>query len=225
MKILMVITSHDTLGDSGEKTGFWLEEFASPYYVFTDAGATVTLASPQGGQPPLDPKSELADFLTDATARFNADSQARTLLGATLPLADIDASDFDAVFYPGGHGPLWDLYHDQASIALIEALYASGKPVATVCHAPAALLLTKAADGSPLVAGKRVTGFSNEEEEGVGLTQIVPYLLEDALVERGGQYQRGEAWSPYVVVDGNLITGQNPASSEATAQALLAQLR
>ena len=224
MNILMVLTSHDTLGDSGEKTGFWLEEFASPYYVFRDAGADVTLSSPRGGQPPLDPKSDLPEFQTAATERFAADAEARELLAATLPLHSIHADDYDAVFYPGGHGPLWDLYQDEVSITLIESCMAGGKPVATVCHAPAVLLRASAPDGQPLLSGRQVTGFSNEEEEGVGLTKIVPYLLEDALVARGAHYERGSAWEPWVVTDGNLITGQNPASSEATAKALLARI-
>ena len=224
MKILMVLTSHDKLGNTGEKTGFWLEEFASPYYVFKDAGAEITLASPLGGQPPLDPKSDAPDFQTEATQRFKADSPAQTVLANTIKLADVSAADFDAVFYPGGHGPLWDLAEDTSSIALVEAMFASGKPVAAVCHAPGVLRHPKASDGTSVVQGKTVTGFTNSEEEAVGLTEIVPFLVEDILKENGGKYSKGEDWHPHVVTDGLLITGQNPASSEPAAKALLAKL-
>ena len=225
MKILMVLTSHDQLGDTGEKTGFWLEEFASPYYVFHDAGAEITLASPKGGQPPLDPKSDGPDFQTEATERFRNDQEAQTALANTLKLASISADDFQAVFYPGGHGPLWDLAEDQDSIALIEAMYSAGKPVAAVCHAPCVFRHTKNKDGSPLVKGKSVTGFANSEEAAVELIDIVPFLVEDELQNNGGKYSKGDDWQPHYVVDGNLITGQNPASSAATARALLEQLK
>ncbi|WP_439135462.1 type 1 glutamine amidotransferase domain-containing protein [Pseudomaricurvus sp.] len=225
MKILLVLTSHNQLGDTGQKTGFWLEEFAAPYYVFKDANADVTLASPNGGQPPLDPKSDEPDSQTEATERFKKDSDAQSALDNTLKLSDISPDDYDAVFYPGGHGPLWDLAEDQHSIALIETLYASGKPVSAVCHAPAVFRHTKADDGTPLVKGKSVTGFSNSEEEAVQLSSIVPFLLEDELKAKGGNYSKGDDWQPYVITDGNLITGQNPASSEAVAKALLEKLK
>jgi len=221
MKILMVMTSHDRLGDTGEKTGFWLEEFAAPYYTLKDAGADVTVVSPLGGQPPLDPKSDAPDAQTDATRRFKSDATAQAVLAKTGKLAEVNAADFDAVFYPGGHGPLWDLAEDKASIALIEAMAAAGKPVAAVCHAPGVLRHVKAADGSPLVKGKRVTGFANTEEEAVGLTAVVPFLVEDMLKENGAQYSKGADWQSYVLTDGKLITGQNPASSEEGAQALI----
>lgn len=221
MKILMVLTSHDQLGTTGRKTGFWLEEFAAPYYVFKDAKAEITIASPKGGQPPLDPKSDEPDFQTAATRRFKADSAAQAALANSLKLADVSADDFDAVFYPGGHGPLWDLSGDRDSIALIETMFEAGKTVAAVCHAPAVLRLTEAADGSPLVEGKAVTGFSNSEEATVELTDVVPFLLENELQMLGANYSKSSDWHPYVVTDGNLITGQNPASSEAVAQALL----
>ncbi|MFO7576726.1 MAG: type 1 glutamine amidotransferase domain-containing protein [Pelovirga sp.] len=224
MKILMVLTSHDQLGDTGEKTGFWLEEFAAPYYVFKDAGAEVTLASPRGGQPPLDPKSDTPDFQTAATHRFKADSAAQHVLSSTLKLSEVIAADFDAVFYPGGHGPLWDLAEDATSIALIEAMLAAGKPVAAVCHAPAVLRHPKMPDGTPVVQGKTVTGFTNSEEEAVGLTGIVPFLVEDMLKQNGGKYSKQPDWQPHVLSDGLLVTGQNPASSEPAAKALLAQL-
>ena len=224
MKILMVLTSHDKLGNTGEKTGFWPEEFASPYYVFKDAGAQVTLASPLGGQPPLDPKSDAPDFQTEATQRFKADSAAQNVLSSTLKLVEVSAADFDAVFYPGGHGPLWDLAEDTSSIALVEAMFAAGKPVAAVCHAPGVLRHPKASDGTSVVQGKTVTGFTNSEEEAVGLTEIVPFLVEDILKENGGKYSKGEDWHPHVVTDGLLITGQNPASSEPAAKALLEKL-
>jgi putative intracellular protease/amidase len=224
MKILMVLTSHDKLGTTGEKTGFWLEEFASPYYVFKDAGAKVTLASPLGGQPPLDPKSDSPDFQTEATHRFKTDSAAQKVLSSTLKLAEVSAADFDAVFYPGGHGPLWDLAEDPSSIALIEAMLAAGKPVAAVCHAPGVLRHPKTSDGTFVVQGKTVTGFTNSEEEAVGLTKVVPFLVEDMLKQNGGKYSKALDWHPHVVTDGLLITGQNPASSEPAAKALLEKL-
>ncbi|MEH6650614.1 MAG: type 1 glutamine amidotransferase domain-containing protein [Motiliproteus sp.] len=225
MKILIVLTSHDTLGDSGEKTGFWVEEFAAPYYVFADAGVDITLASPAGGQPPIDPKSALEDFQTDATRRFDQDNELQQKLSATVPLASVSADDYDAVFYPGGHGPLWDLTNDRDSIALIEAFTAQGKPVSAVCHAPGVLLHARNADGGALVEGKKVTGFSNNEEAAVELTDIVPYLLQDELAKQGGLYSQGPDWMPYLVEDGLLITGQNPASSASVADAVLARLR
>ena len=224
MKILMVLTTHDKLGKTGEKTGFWLEEFAAPYYVFKDAGAEITLASPLGGQPPLDPKSDAPDFQTESTHRFKSDSAAQAVLASTLKLADVSAVDFDAVFYPGGHGPLWDLAEDAASIALIEAMLEAKKPVAAVCHAPGVLRHPKGSDGTSVVQGKTVTGFTNTEEEAVGLTEIVPFLVEDMLKQNGGKYSKAEDWQPHVVTDGLLITGQNPASSEPAAKALLAKL-
>jgi len=224
MKILMVLTSHDKLGDTGEKTGFWLEEFATPYYVFMDAGASVVLASPKGGQPPLDPKSDDPQNDTPATLRFRADSDAQTALANTVPLRNVNPQDFNAVFYPGGHGPLWDLAEDKDSIALIETMYAQGKPVGAVCHAPAVLRHARAPDGAPLVRGKSVTGFSNAEEAAVGLTDVVPFRVEDALKDRQGNYFKAAEWQSHCIADGNLITGQNPASSEATARELLAQL-
>lgn len=225
MKILMVLTSHDKLGDTGEKTGFWLEEFAAPYYVLKDAGADVVLASPKGGQPPIDPKSDAADAQTEATKRFKGDILAQEALASTKKLADVDAGGFDAVFYPGGHGPLWDLANDADSKRLIEAFAGSDKPVAAVCHAPAVFKTTKGGDGKPLVSGKRVTGFTNTEEEAVGLTNVVPFLVEDMLKENGGQYQKGDDWASFVLTDGKLVTGQNPASSEEAAKALLALLK
>lgn len=224
MKILMVLTSHDQLGNTGLKTGFWLEEFAAPYYVFKDAGADITLASPRGGQPPLDPKSDAPDAQTAATRRFRADPAAIAALAATVPLAGVKAADYDAVFYPGGHGPLWDLAEDRHSIALIETFYATGKPVGAVCHAPGVLRHVKDTDGLPLVHGKRVTGFTNSEEAAVQLTDIVPFLVEDMLKKQGGLFSRGADWASHVVTDGTLLTGQNPASSEDTARALLAAL-
>ncbi|TWB58597.1 type 1 glutamine amidotransferase domain-containing protein [Nitrospirillum viridazoti] len=225
MNILMVLTSHDQLGDTGAKTGFWLEELAAPYYAFTDAGATVTLASPKGGQPPLDPKSADPAFQTDTTRRFEADAAATQALAHTRVLVEVGHEGFDAVFYPGGHGPLWDLANDAHSIRLIESAVAAGKPVALVCHAPGVLRGVKAPDGAPLVRGKRVTGFTNSEEEAVGLTQVVPFLVEDVLKTNGGLYSRAGDWQPHAVQDGLLITGQNPASSEKTAELLLAALR
>ena len=221
MKILLVLTSHDQLGNTGHKTGFWLEEFASPYYVFKDAGAQITLASPKGGQPPIDPKSDAPDAQTAATRRFAEDAEAQRLLATSLPLAQVRAEDFDALFYPGGHGPLWDLAEDATSIALIERFIALGKPVGAVCHAPGVLRHVKAADGTPLVRGKRVTGFSNSEEEADALTDVVPFLVEDMLKAHGGVYGRAADWHSHVEVDGLLVTGQNPASSDASAEALL----
>lgn len=225
MKILMVLTSHDALGDTGKKTGFWLEEFAAPYYVLKDAGAEVTLASPRGGQPPLDPKSDEPDAQTDATRRFKDDAAAQAALASTHPLSEVSADDFDAVFYPGGHGPLWDLAEDPVSIALIEAFARADKPVGAVCHAPAALRHVKGPDGEFLVKGRKVTGFTNGEEDGVGLTDVVPFLVEDMLTANGGRYSKGADWGVHVVTDGKLVTGQNPASSEGAAEALLALLK
>ncbi|WNK46613.1 type 1 glutamine amidotransferase domain-containing protein (plasmid) [Pantoea agglomerans] len=224
MKILMVLTSHDELGTTGNKTGFWLEELAAPYYAFLDAGAEITLASPKGGQPPLDPKSDEPDSQTDETRRFHADSAAQAVLASTVKLDTVDQEAFDAVFYPGGHGPLWDLANDKHSISLIEQTLQAGKPVALVCHAPGVLRDVKNADGTPLVKGKKVTGFTNSEEEGVGLTEVVPFLVEDVLKQNGGLYSRGDDWQSYTVQDGLLITGQNPGSSAETAKVLLASL-
>lgn len=221
MKVLIVLTSHDQLGNTDKKTGFWLEEFASPYYHLKDAGVQVTLASPSGGQPPLDPKSYEPDFQTDDTRRFDDDQAAQNELANTAKLSDMNVEEFDAVFYPGGHGPLWDLHNDNDSIALIEGFIAAGKPVATVCHAPAVLLKAKDQNGDPLVKGKEVTGFSNSEEAAVELTDVVPYLLEDQLIEMGGVYQKVEDWNSLAVVDGLIITGQNPGSSAAVAEALV----
>ena len=217
----MILTSHDALGSTGHKTGFWLEEFAAPYYAFVDAGAELTLASPKGGQPPLDPKSDEPGAQTAATARFKQDPAAQKALAHTVTLDTIKAADFDAVFYPGGHGPLWDLAEDQHSIALIESTFAAGKPLALVCHAPGVLRHAKAANGEPLVHGKAVAGFTNTEEEAVHLTKVVPFLVEDMLKANGGNYSKGADWQPYVATAGNLITGQNPASSEPAAQAVL----
>jgi putative intracellular protease/amidase len=225
MKILMVLTSHDQLGNTGKKTGFWLEEFAAPYYVFKDAGADITVVSPKGGQPPLDPVSDAPDAQTDATRRFKTDAAAQAVLAHTGKLTAVAGKNFDAVFYPGGHGPLWDLAEDEDSIKLIESMAADGKTVAAVCHAPGVLRLAKAADGSALVKGKKVTGFTNTEEAAVQLTNIVPFLVEDMLVKNGGLYSKGDDWKPYIVTDGKLITGQNPASSEAAAHAVLSQLK
>ena len=223
-KILIVLTSHDALGNTGEKTGFWLEELAAPYYAFKDAGAEITLTSPKGGQPPLDPKSNEADFQTESTKRFEADAEATGALANTLRLDSIHVDDYDAVFYPGGHGPLWDLAEDATSIALIEKTLATNKPLAAVCQPPAIFRHPKTAHGHSVVHGKKVTGFSNSEEDAVGLTKIVPFLVEDMLKENGGTYQKGDDWGPYVITDGLLITGQNPASSEAAAIALLEAL-
>jgi putative intracellular protease/amidase len=224
MKILMVLTSHDTLGNTGLKTGFWLEEFAAPYYVFKDAGADIVIASPAGGQPPLDPKSDLPEFQTAMTDRFKADKEAQQALANTVKLEGIKHEDFATVFYPGGHGPLWDLAESEHSIQLIESFWQSDKPVGFVCHAPGALRHVKASNGSPLIKGKRVTGFTNSEEAAVELTDVVPFLIEDAFIALGADYQKGPDWVPFVVEDGNLITGQNPASSEDVAKALLKKL-
>lgn len=221
LKILIVLTSHNQLGDTGHKTGFWVEEFAAPYYALADAGAQITLASPLGGQPPIDPKSEAPESQTDDTRRFFSDKALQQKLATTVPLSQVKAADYDAVFYPGGHGPLWDLTNDKNSIALIEQFYNNGKPVAAVCHAPAVLLHTKKANGEPLVKGLQVTGFSNSEEEAVQLTKVVPFLLEDELQKNGGTYSKGPDWGSYVLQDGLLITGQNPASSAEAARRLL----
>ncbi|WP_312436730.1 type 1 glutamine amidotransferase domain-containing protein [Achromobacter sp.] len=225
MNILIVLTSHDTLGNTGRKTGFWLEEFAAPYYAFLDAGAKITLASPLGGQPPLDPKSDDPDAQTDDTRRFQKDAEAQRVLASTRRLAEVQASDYDAVFYPGGHGPLWDLAEDAKSVALIETMLAAGKPVSAVCHAPGVLRHAKTADGKPLVQGRQVTGFSNAEEAAVQLTDVVPFLVEDELKKLGGLYTSGPDWQSHVVSDGLLITGQNPGSSVAVAKALLERLK
>jgi len=225
MKILMILTSHDQLGSTGRKTGFWLEELAAPYYVFKDAGFDIVLASPLGGQPPLDPKSDEPSSQTDATARFKADAAANVQLANTVRLDTVSQADFDTVFYPGGHGPLWDLAEDASSIALIEAFLAADKPVALVCHAPGVLRHVKNPDGTPLVQGKQVTGFTNSEEEAVGLTDIVPFLVEDELQAQGGLFSRTDDWGVHVVTDGLLITGQNPGSSAAAAAALMARLQ
>lgn len=225
MKILIVLTSHSELGNSGKKTGFWIEEFAAPYYIFQEAGATVILASPKGGHPPIDPKSDEPSSQTPATIRFKADGDLQTLLSHTKKLTEVSANDFDAIFYPGGHGPLWDLTTDKDSIKLIEDFWKSKKPVAAVCHAPSALLNVMDENGEPLVKGKKVTGFTNTEEEGVKLTNIVPFLLEDELKNKGGLYSKSDDFSPYVVKDGLLITGQNPASSEAAAEELIKLLK
>ncbi|GGI88095.1 dimethylallyltransferase [Shewanella hanedai] len=224
MNILMVLTSHDKLGETGLKTGFWLEEFASPYYCFKDQKFNVTLASPNGGQPPLDPNSDKPDFQTAATDRFSKDEKAQSHLANTLKLNTINADDYDAVFYPGGHGPLWDLANDTDSIALIQAFYRTNKPVGLVCHAPAALKDVKADDGTPLVRGKKVTGFTNSEEAAVQLTDIVPFLVENMLINHGALYSKGDDWGSYLAIDKHLVTGQNPASSEAVANEMIKQL-
>jgi putative intracellular protease/amidase len=221
MKVLMVLTSHDKLGNTGRKTGFWLEELAAPYFIFKDSGAEIVLASPKGGQPPLDPKSNDPEFRTDLTRRFEADASANAQLAKTVRLDGVKAADFDTVFYPGGHGPMWDLAEDQNSVELIESFVAAGKPTALVCHAPGVLRHVKTAAGDPLVKGKKVTGFTNGEEEAVGLTNVVPFLVEDELKALGGIYSKGPDWAPYVLTDGLLITGQNPASSGPGAKALL----
>ena len=225
MKILMVLTSHEDLGDTGEKTGFWLEEFAAPYYVLRDAGAEITLASPKGGQPPLDPKSDAADAQTDATRRFKKDADAQKALATTQKLSEIVDAGYDAIFYPGGHGPLWDLANDADSKRLIEAFAANDRPVGAVCHAPAVFGHTQSTNGKPLVSGRRVTGFTNTEEAAVGLTDVVPFLVEDMLTSNGGIYEKGADWGSFVVVDGKLVTGQNPASSEDAAQEVLRLLQ
>src|SRR6476620_236390 len=225
MKVLMVLTSHSELGNTGKKTGFWVEEFAAPYYTLKDAGAEITLASPKGGQPPIDPKSAEPSAQTEATKRFDKDAELQKLLANTKKLAEVKAADFDAVFYPGGHGPLWDLTKDEDSIKLIQEFWSAKKPVAAVCHAPSVLLNVKDENGEPLVKGKKVTGFTNSEEEAVQLTKVVPFLLEDELKNKGGQYSKKEDWASYVVKDGLLITGQNPASSEEAARQLLELLK
>jgi putative intracellular protease/amidase len=225
MNILFVLTSHDTLGDTGNKTGFWVEEFANPYYILLDKGASITLATPKGGAAPIDPSSAAPDAATAATARFDKDTIAQGIIANTNVLADINPDDFDAVFYPGGHGPLWDLANDATSIALIEKFNRQEKPIAFVCHAPAALKSVKNADGTPLVKGKKVTGFTNTEEAAVQLTNIVPFLVEDMLIKNGGIYSKKEDWAAYALQDGNLITGQNPASSELVAEKLLESIK
>lgn len=217
MRILMIVTSHDKMGDTGHKTGIWLEELAAPYFRFRDAGADVTLASPKGGQPPIDPNSQVPDALTEATKRFEGDKDAQKAFANTVKLDGLNAEDYDALFYPGGHGPLWDLATDDQSIKLIEAFMAQDKPVAAVCHGPAAFVNVKTNDGRPLVEGKKVTGFTNDEEKTVGLEKVVPLLIEDEFKKQGGLYERGDLWASYTVVDGKLVTGQNPASSEAAA--------
>ena len=224
MKVLIVLTSHSELGNTGRKTGFWLEELAAPYYTFKDAGVELVLASPEGGQPPLDPKSNEPANQTEMTHRFEADAEASAQLAATVRLDSVQQAHFDAVFYPGGHGPLWDLANDKHSIALIEAFIAANKPVALVCHAPGVLRDVKTPAGRPLVEGKQVTGFTNTEEDGVGLTDIVPFLVEDMLKANGGVYSKGADWGSYVLTDGLLITGQNPASSAEAAAVLVKRL-
>ncbi|MFE0015968.1 type 1 glutamine amidotransferase domain-containing protein [Mesorhizobium sp. NPDC059054] len=224
MKVLMVLTSHDKLGDTGKKTGFWLEELAAPYYVLKDAGVEITLASPKGGQPPLDPKSDEPDFQTDLTRRFKADEAANAQLAETLRLDSVDQKDFDAVFYPGGHGPLWDLAEDPNSISLIESFVAAGKPLALVCHAPGALHRVTNPDGTPFVQGRYVTGFTNGEEAAVGLTDVVPFLVEDELISLGAVFSKVANWGVHTVVDGQLITGQSPHSSAEAAEALVIAL-
>lgn len=224
-KIVLVLTSHDQLGNTGEKTGFWLEEFAAPYYFLKDQGVAITLASPQGGRPPIDPKSELPDFQTDATRRFEGDQETQDILSQTVKLDTVNHSDFDAVFYSGGYGPLWDLADDATSIALIEAFYNNNKPVGSVCHGPAIFKNTKDAAGQPIVAGKKVTAYSNSEEEAVNFTEIVPFSVEDMLKENGGVYSKGPDWHPYALEDGLLVTGQNPSSSAKVAEILLKKLQ
>ncbi|NIZ02417.1 type 1 glutamine amidotransferase domain-containing protein [Thalassospira lucentensis] len=225
MRILMIMTSHDKMGDTGHKTGIWLEEFAAPYYRFKDEGVEITLASPKGGQPPLDPNSQAQDALTDATERFDQDAEAQKAFANTVTLDGLKADDYDALFYPGGHGPLWDLANDTKSIALIEAFVAQGKPVAAVCHGPAALVGAKGTDGKPLVSGKNVTGFTNDEEKAVGLEEVVPLSIEDEFKKLGGHYTKKDMWASYAVVDGKLVTGQNPGSSEATADEVMKLLK
>ncbi|WP_031429029.1 type 1 glutamine amidotransferase domain-containing protein [Flavimarina sp. Hel_I_48] len=225
MKILFVLTSHDQLGDTGKKTGFWIEEFAAPYYTLLDKGAEITVATPQGGAAPVDPMSDSEDNSTEDTKRYKKDEEAQQKIKHTLVLGDLIADDYDAVFYPGGHGPLWDLANDKKSIALIEKFNKQEKPIAFVCHAPAALKNVKTENGGPLVNGKKVTGFTNSEEEAVGLTDIVPFLVEDMLKSNGGDYSKTEDWGVHVVEDGNLITGQNPASSKQVAEKLLEALK
>jgi putative intracellular protease/amidase len=225
MKVLFVLTSHDELGDTGKKTGFWVEEFAGPYYTLSDKGVEITLATPKGGKAPIDPSSDSPDAATEFTKRFDEDKEAQERINTTHQLADIDAANYDAVFYPGGHGPLWDLANDATSIKLIETFNSQEKPVAFVCHAPAALKSVKGTDGSPLVKGRTVTGFTNTEEAAVQLTDVVPFLVEDMLKENGGIYSKGADWSEYVLQDGNLITGQNPASSVKVAELLFAAVK
>jgi putative intracellular protease/amidase len=225
MKILFVLTSHAALGNTEEKTGFWIEEFATPYYVLADAGAEITIASPKGGQPPVDPKSELKEAQTPSTGRFYKDNVLLDKVASSLKLSDVKQEDYDAVFYPGGHGPMWDLAIDKNSIQLIEQFYNHQKPIAFVCHAPAALVNVKAQNGEPIVKGKHLTSFSNTEEEAVKLTKVVPFLLEEELTKHGAIYSKGADWSAYTQQDGLLITGQNPASSEAVAKLLLASLK
>jgi putative intracellular protease/amidase len=220
MKILMVLTSHDILGNTGRKTGFWLEEFAAPYYVFKDAGVELILASPKGGQPPIDPKSDLPENQTDAMSRFKSDKAAQADLAATKVLADMRSDDFDTIFYVGGHGPMWDLVDNPDSIALIEAFYNSGKPVAAVCHSPAVFHRVMI-QGAPLLKGKRVTGFTNGEEEEVKLTRVIPFLVEDELMRVGAIFEKVANWQPFAIRDGRVITGQNPASSTTAARTLL----
>jgi putative intracellular protease/amidase len=223
LKIVMVLTSHDQLGNTGRKTGFWLEEFAAPYFVFRDANVQLTLATPKSGQPPVDPKSDLPENQTDAMARFKGDKTAQQALATTIKLSDVKSEDFDSVFYVGGHGPMWDLAESSVSIALLESFYDSGKPIALVCHSPGVLRHVKY-QGEPLVKGKRVTGFTNEEEEAVQLIHVVPFLVEDELTRLGAKFEKLSAWQPFFIVDGRLITGQNPASSTSTAKALLEYL-
>jgi putative intracellular protease/amidase len=225
MKILMVLTSHDQLGDTGRKTGFWLEEFAAPYYIFKDAGHEVTVASPKGGQPPLDPKSDEPGARTEATRRFAGDPEAQALLAATLPLDSAREEDHDGLFYPGGHGPMWDLAESAESRALVESFYRARKPIGAVCHGPAAFRHALREDGTPLVAGREVTGFTNSEEAGVGLVEVVPFLLEDELIRLGAKFSKGDDWQPYMVKGGRIVTGQNPASSEGCAEGLLELLK
>src|ERR1700722_1307333 len=224
MKVLMVLTSHDQLGNTGRKTGFWLEELAAPYYVFKDIGAQITLASPKGGRPPLDPKSNEPDFQTDITRRFEKDTEAEAQLDKTVRLDSVKQEDYDTVFYPGGHGPMWDLAEDKTSIKLIESFQAAGKTFALVCHAPGVLRPVKTPDGKPLVQGKTVTGFTNGEEDAVGLTKVVPFLVEDELMSLGATFSKIKNWGVHTVVDGQLVTGQNPASSGPAAKALIDRL-
>jgi putative intracellular protease/amidase len=223
-KVLFVLTSHEDLGETGNKTGFWLEEFSDPYYYLLDKGVEITIASPKGGQPPIDPTSATEKYQTEGTKRFKKDTELQELLSKTIKLAEINVAEYDAVFYPGGHGPLWDLAGDKNSIAIIEAFYNADKPLAIVCHAPGVLKNTKKKDGSPLVKGLKVTGFSNSEEAAVGLSEVVPFLVEDMLAEKGATYSKGTDWGPHVVEDGVLITGQNPASAKLAAEKLLSRL-
>lgn len=225
MKVLMVLTSHDQMGDTGNKTGFWLEEFTAPYYVFKDAGADITIASPKGGQPPVDPNSETDDALTETTRRFEQDAHAKEALASTKKLADVDMNEYDALFYPGGHGPMWDLANDDKSVALIKTAYEQDKVIGAVCHAPAVFKKVEIKPGQNIVGGREVTGFSNSEEEAAGLSDVVPFLLEDMLKENTATYSKGDDWAPHIVVDGKLITGQNPASSEGAAKAVVQALQ